>query len=187
MCGSVELRNFAFVNNICGIWNKHLRLLGSVVLLYVCSSLDAQRRIVVVDMETGVPVRNVVVQYGKGSECVTIWDGSVLLDTLVDGFRDGKIIMRRSGYMTRTLVYEELTDTINLLPSFNALGEVVIYGKKREQQFQWSLPKSYGESRSMPLDPALRVNTDILGAIDKLLSYKRRKRLEKTKKRMAEY
>lgn len=181
------MRNFAFVNNICGIWNRYLRLLCSAVLLYVCSGIDAQRRIVVVDMETRVPVRNVVVQYGKDTDCTTIWDGSALLDTLADCFRDKNIIMRRSGYMTRTLVYEELTDTIELLPSFNALGEVVIYGKKREQQFQWSLPKSYDVSRSMSSVPALRANTDILGAIDKLFSYKRRKRLEEAKKRMSEY
>lgn len=187
MCSILELCNFAVVMVFHLKHNgRRLNLLMTVFALQMCIVVDAQRRIVVVDMESGVPVRNVVVVYGKNACDSTIWDGSAMLDTLADDFKSREIILRRSGYMTRTLTYEELDDTLDILPSFNALTEVIIYGDKNRSKFQWTLPKSYKPELPSP-GAGASVSTDILGGIEKLFSYKRRKRLKEMRKRMAEY
>ena len=53
------------------------------ILITICAAAYAQRRFVVINMETKVPVRNVVVKYGKDTQSCTIWDGSFMLDSLL--------------------------------------------------------------------------------------------------------
>ena len=177
------------MNNNIGIAGRQLqRHIGIIIyMLLICTNANSQRRIVIINMETGVPVRGVIVQYGATACDTTIWDGSLLIDTLADDCRSREITLRRSGYMTRTMTFEELTDTIDLLPSFNALTEVIVYGQNKKGMIYFSLPNILRPSLPSPSEPALRKDLDISGAIDKLFSYKRRKRLEETKKRMDEY
>lgn len=186
MCWCGEMRNFAVVD-ISKVENILLQRLATVVVLHVlvCMDAAAQHRIIVVDMETNVPIRNVIVQYYNGKTDTTIWDGSFVLDSIVADTCHGDITLRRSGYMMRKLNYEELTDTIDLLPSFNALTEVVVYGVNKQGKFGWSFLKPYGPQMPSKVQPGFRA--DISGVIDRLFSYKRRKRLNETKKRMAEY
>ena len=160
---------------------------ANILLLVVLGVSEAlAQRFVVIDMETKVPVRNVVVQYGKDKSTNTIWDGSFMLDTLENDSSDVTLTLSRSGYMTRTMTRDELTDTLELLPSFNSLMEVIIIGKKRTgPSFGWTLGK-FGKSLPSPKTGA-SINTDVLGAIEKLFTHGRRKRVEETKKRMEEY
>ena len=99
------------------------------ILITICAAAYAQRRFVVINMETKVPVRNVVVKYGKDTQSCTIWDGSFMLDSLLTDTSTQPIVLSRSGFLTLTA--SELTDTIEMLPSFNALTEVIIYGKRK--------------------------------------------------------
>jgi len=160
----------------------------AVFLWLLCVNTDAQRRYVVIDMETKIPVRNVVVQCEGSTVANTIWDGSFVLDSLMADSCDATIALSRSGYMTKTLTSKEMTDTLELLPSFNALGEVIVNGKRRSRV---SMGKNYTPSFTDGLpDPSkapVSFDVDIAGSLEKLFSGKRRKRLEETKKRMAEY
>mgnify|MGYP007069879858 CR=1 FL=1 len=181
------MRIFAVVKIIRREYSKQRAFLLVVIIFYMCMLAEAQQRIVIVDMETGVPQRNVIVQYGTEASDTTIWDGSVMLDTLAEGFNSRNITLHRSGYMTRTLTSEELADTLELLPMGNALGEVVIYGKYRPWVPGWVMPSMRGVRTPSSSTPGLKVNTDMAQAIDNLFNYKRRKRTEKARKRMSEY
>lgn len=154
-------------------------LMWSVLCVYAAQG----QRFVVIDMETKLPVRNVVVKCGDGKSTATIWDGSFMLDTLAADNVDSLITLSRSGYMTRSMTHDELTDTLELLPTFNALTEVIIFGKRRTP-FSFCLSK---DDIIPPPMPKPGTSADIMGALEKLFTYKSRKRLKETKKRMEEY
>ena len=99
-----------------------------------CFHVHAQHRYVVVDMETGVPQRDVRVRWDRNHETHTIWDGSFTVDSVRDSLEIFKY-----GYMTRKMKTKELTDTIGILPTFNKLSEVVIYGIYKPRKFGWTL------------------------------------------------
>lgn len=92
----------------------------------------SQHRYVVVDMETGVPQRDVRVWWNKNQQTHSIWDGSFYMDDVRDS-----VEIFKPGYMTRIMKPEELTDTI--LPAFNKLSEVVIISKYKSRKFGWTL------------------------------------------------
>ena len=165
-----------------------MRITAFTLFIYIAISASAyaQRRFVVINMETKVPVRNVVVKYGKDTQSCTIWDGSFMLDSLLTDTCTQPIVLSRSGFLTLTLTASELTDTIEMLPSFNALTEVIIYGKRKSGiGMTWTYdPKT---DMSIKKNKEGSVRADISGAIESLLTYKRRKRYEETKKRMEEY
>lgn len=164
----------------------HRTLVLLIMITLLADIIIAQQRYVVIDMETGVPVRNVIVRYGIGKQTCTIWDGSFVLDSVATDSTSNEVVLSRSGYMPRTCRWDELTDTIELLPSFNALGEVVVYGIRRNK-ISMSMDFSGMLRGRLPNPSGSSVKADISGAIDKLFSYKRRKKLEETKKKMAEY
>ena len=165
-----------------------MRITAFTLFIYIAISASAyaQRRFVVINMETKVPVRNVVVKYGKDTQSCTIWDGSFMLDSLLTDTSTQPIVLSRSGFLTLTLTASELTDTIEMLPSFNALTEVIIYGKRKSGiGMTWTYdPKT---DMSIKKNKEGSIKADISGALESLLTYKRRKRYEETKKRMEEY
>lgn len=158
------------------------------IYIAICINAYSQHRFVVINMETKVPVRNVIVRYAKDKQTCTIWDGSFILDSISDDIRSHNISLSKSGFMTMNLTATELTDTLELLPSMNALTEVIIHGYRRNKiHMSMKYTPSLYETLPSPADPALKVNADITGGIEKLLTYKRRKRYEEAKRRMEEY
>ena len=90
--------------------------------------MDAQIKGVVISTETRIPVRDIVVTTDKGERSVTAWDGTFLLrDTSFHELSMGNV-----HYERRVMYREELTDTIELIPKLNALGEVVVIGHARK-------------------------------------------------------
>lgn len=81
----------------------------------------------IVDMETGKPLRDVEILIdGSYSRKVrTDYKGTYLLP---DSLRDVTLML--AGYEYRKMLRSELTDTIGLLPNYNKLREVVVYGKE---------------------------------------------------------
>ena len=92
------------------------------------SSTDStQRTFVVVNMETGVPVRDVLVYTDNGQGAKTAWDGTFRIEK---AFR--RVSFTHGGYVKRIMDVEEMQgDTIALLPNMLAMGEVVIWGHRR--------------------------------------------------------
>ena len=97
------------------------------ILLLLPSVALAQRQMVVVNVESKVPVRDVRVSADGGLEMRTTWDG---LFALPDSFR--RLDFHHSDFERRYVLSSELKgDTIFLIPDVNALREVVIYGERR--------------------------------------------------------
>lgn len=84
------------------------------------------RELVVVNAETRVPIRDVVVFTDDKQEIRTPWDGTFRLR---DGYR--RVDFMHPNYQRRYMLAGEVKgDTIGLLPNFYALREVVVYGRK---------------------------------------------------------
>lgn len=99
------------------------------------SAADSLRQWVVANIETGVPIRDVLVYTDDGQEAHTIWDGTFAM---------------RESYAAATFVHPKFErrvmyggeaegDTIWLIPSEGALNEVIIYGQRRDKSKQMNL------------------------------------------------
>ena len=98
-----------------------------IMMLLLPLEVQAQRQIVVVNVESKVPVRDVRVSTDGGKEMHTGWDG---LFTLPDSFQ--RLDFRHPDFERRYVLHSELEgDTIFLIPNIHALREVVIYGERR--------------------------------------------------------
>ena len=89
--------------------------------------VSAQRKMIVVNAETKVPVRDVQVYTPEGTDMRTAWDGTFVVP---DSF--SRINFRHPHFEQRYLLKSEIrNDTVWLLPVQNALGEVIIWGHHR--------------------------------------------------------
>ena len=99
-----------------------------VMFLFVLAhKVMAQRQLVVANMESHVPVRDIKIYTDNQQETKSRWDGTF---TLRDGYK--RITFVHPDYVKRYVLTSELkSDTIFLIPNVNALKEVVIYGHRR--------------------------------------------------------
>ena len=103
------------------------RTLYFICLLMLPSGFWAQQQMVIVNIESKVPVRDVIVNADDGREVRTSWDGFF---EVPDSFQ--RIDFRHPDFEHRYVLKSELLgDTIFLIPNTNALREVVIYGERR--------------------------------------------------------
>lgn len=87
----------------------------------------AQRQLVVVNVESKVPIRDVVVSTDVGEIIHTTWDGCFTLPDSVS-----RVDFVHPDYEKRYVLRSELRgDTIFLIPNMNAIREVVVYGHRR--------------------------------------------------------
>ena len=148
----------------------------------------AQKRFVVVDVETRVPIRGVNVQSGAHRADTTDWQGLI---TIPDSCRT--LSLTHVKYESRILNVEEVRDTIFLISKLMGLNEVVVFGKGKGEDPLKELKKSMRlnktEMELATADPSGGVNVfGLLGLITKKL-FKRNKmsRKEKFKKMLEEY
>ena len=98
-----------------------------ILLSFVPSVITSQNNMVVVNVESKVPIRDVRVCTDAGQETRTSWDGSFIVP---DSFL--RIDFLHPDFERRYVMKSELKgDTIFLIPNTNALHEVVIYGERR--------------------------------------------------------
>ena len=96
-------------------------------LLLIASTCVEAQQFIVADMESRVPLRDVLVYTDNNQNTKTIWDGTF---SLKEGF--DRISFSHPLYEKRYVLKSELKgDTIFLLPKRNTLREVVIYGERR--------------------------------------------------------
>ena len=121
----MELSTFAlaFVN----VSAMNLTIVQILLLLVPSTVVMAQKNMVVVNVESKVPIRDVKVCTDAGQETRTSWDGSFVMP---DSFL--RIDFLHPDFERRYVLKSELSgDTIFLIPNTNALREVVIYGERR--------------------------------------------------------
>lgn len=171
------------------------KLSVSLLFIVLCQTIVAQRRFVVIDMETKVPLRDVCVKWGNGCSVSTIWDGSFSLDSAIiardDTVRsENSVRFSKPGYLGRELQFAELTDTIELLPAFNKLSEVVIWGKYRQNAIGFTLKPptkdEIAETKGPQSGASIGIG-DVMKGIENLLTYKKRKRVKKIKQTLSKY
>ena len=110
-----------------------------LILSLLTTSVYAEaQQFVVADMESRVPIRDVIIQTDDNQDTTSKWDGTF---SLHEGF--GKIIFSHLNYEKRYVLKSELKgDTIWLMPNMNALREVVIYGERRFDNRMTDMRKS---------------------------------------------
>lgn len=103
-----------------------------------CLATDGMRRFVVVNIETGVPIREVLVYTDDGQETHSIWDGTFPLSA---GFE--ALTLSHPRFEKRVMLREEVAeDTIALIPNQFAIHEVIIYGQRRDKTKQMNIAMS---------------------------------------------
>lgn len=100
-------------------------LLPLFFLLMLCQGMKAQRVVVVCDMETLTPLRDVVVAITNDKyRDTTDYTGIAHLPVSF-----GEATFMRYGYIAYTAKQEAIGDTVMLLPSMNSFRDVVVWGK----------------------------------------------------------
>ena len=97
------------------------------LLLIIGQTARAQVHCVIVDKETGTPIRNVNIHTDNGKTTITDYRGIAEIE---GSFKNATI--SHASYLTRYVVSSELRDTVWLLPRENRLSEVVVWGKKQQ-------------------------------------------------------
>lgn len=100
------------------------RLLLSLSIFLWSATSYAQWSGVIVNMETGVPIRDVHIFTNYNKMVTTDYRGRY---TLEEPFTS--VTITHGKFLQLSLKREELRDTIALLPSANSIGEVVIWGE----------------------------------------------------------
>ena len=120
----------------------NLTIVQILLLLVPSTVVMAQKNMVVVNVESKVPIRDVKVCTDAGQETRTSWDGSFVMP---DSFL--RIDFMHPDFERRYVLKSELSgDTIFLIPNTNALREVVIYGERRFEKRMAASQKGVSKS-----------------------------------------
>ena len=152
------------------------------ILLLLPSVVFAQRQMVVVNVESKVPVRDVRISADSGQEMLTTWDG---LFALPDSFQ--RLDFHHPDFERRYVLRSEIKgDTIFLIPNMNALREVVIYGERRfDKRIAQMLRPSPQQQERDKLPQVIPAGPNVLAIAawlyDVIYGKKREKRLARKK------
>ncbi len=95
------------------------------LLLCLVSLLGyAQKRVVIYDLETKVPIRQVRVRVDRARTFTTPYTGQLSLPEKFD-----TIMVIHPKYLTMSLSFKEVGDSIGLIPRTHTLGEVEVVGE----------------------------------------------------------
>lgn len=150
--------------------------------LIVFTSVEAQQ-FVVADMESRVPLRDVLVYTDNNQNTKTIWDGTF---SLKEGF--DRISFSHPLYEKRYVLKSELKgDTIFLLPKMNTLREVVIYGERRfDKRMAEMIKPSPQQVERDKLPQVIPAGPDVLALALWIFENTIGKKIEKRKRRKNE-
>ena len=136
------------------------------------------RTVVVADMETQRPLRDVVVHLDNGNEVKLDWTGKFL----VYHYNFKSATITHPNYLERVMTNGELdSDTIFLLPLHNTLSEVVVVGKSPGMSF--GMQKIAQEAAATGVRPS---GHDFLSVFYPSIR-KRKKRYKETMKALENY
>ena len=165
---------------------KALRPLLILAALVCCLAASAQRRLVVVDFETGVPVGGAnVVGNGLTTQADTL--GFVVVP---DSCRS--LVFSHVNYESRLINLNEVRDTIFLLSKLLHLKEVVVFGKAPEVEDYAEFNKRFQLPKSELQLAGAQPNGNLLGLLGYLIpkSWKKspkKKRKERLKEILENY
>lgn len=108
-------------------------ILSLFILLTAFCQTHAQeaqgKKLVVIDIETKVPMRGVIVSTKTGYRDTTNWRGICHVPAAFD-----TLTVFKHNYIPERLIANELKDTTALIPSGSAISEVTVWGKNNVNQ-----------------------------------------------------
>ena len=117
--------------------------------------------VVVIDIETGLPLRDVKFFTNTGEMRQTDYRGRFVLPDST--FQSATLT--HGKYLNRVLERYEITDTLEMLPSASTLGDVVVWGKDRRRIL--SLVASATENLAAYAPPRALVSFDFFKMFEK--------------------
>ncbi|MBO4597340.1 MAG: hypothetical protein J5676_05600 [Bacteroidaceae bacterium] len=100
---------------------------------------------IVVNIETGVPIRDILVHTNDNQKTQSRWDGTFALHNSYKS-----MTLTHPAYEKRTVYKEKLkSDTIFMLTNSYALDEVVIYGHSKSKDLKFNLSQQKHEIKMM--------------------------------------
>ena len=164
--------------------------LAIILLAAGCISAEAQKQLVVVDVETNTPVAGVNVQGKKG----VVTTDSLGLFIVPDSSRT--LVFSHLNYESRIVNLEEVRDTVYIISKLMNLQEVVVFGKgkldDRLRDLNKSLRMARTEAQLLANDPSKPASLP-LGLLGKLIpkkwrsSYKKEMRRKRHEEILREY
>lgn len=154
------------------------------MLAMLATQAAGQRRFVVVDVETRVPIRGVNVASSAARADTTDYQGLISVpDTCLT------LSLTHAGYESRILNISEVKDTIFLISKLMGLPEVTVFGKGKSEdelkELKRQLRREKTEAQLAAIDPSAGFN--VLGFISKLVNRRKDKRKEKFLKMLEDY
>ena len=160
------------------------RLLLAFMLTALCVVARGQRRLVVVDVETRVPIRGVNVVSNAHKADTTDWQGLV---TVPDSCRS--LSLSHVKYESRILNVSEVQDTIFLISKLMGLPEVTVLGQGKNEDRLKELKKSLmldpTDAQLIAADPSQGFN--VLGLLKALLKKRKESKQERFRRMLEEY
>lgn len=160
------------------------RLFLAIILAALCVAVRGQRRLIVVDVETRVPIRGVNVVSSRHRADTTDWQGLV---TVPDTCRS--LSFSHVKYESRLLNVSEVKDTVFLISKLMGLPEVTVYGQDlsedRLKELKRQLRLAKTEAQLAAADPSRGFN--VLGLVQKLLKRRKESKKERLRKMLEEY
>lgn len=158
-----------------------LRLVLLFLSLSLFLNLNAQRRLVVADVETLQPVAGVNVQ-GRGLKGLTDSLGCILVN---DSART--LVFSHTSYESRIINLTEVRDTVYLISKLLSLKEVYVFGQGKGEDELKELKKRLRIEKTEAQLAGLRpedMNGNLLGLLGKLIpkSWRRNKAAERRKR-----
>ncbi len=161
-------------------FNHHVKMLRDclvLVFMVCCLSVNAQRRIVVLDVETHEPVAKAAIVPYPHPRTQTDSTGMAILPEQFDS-----LLVSHIRYDVEHLRFDEVRDTVYLFAKENMIDEVTVVSQHE------SLKEYLKRNRPLPnpSEPAMKIGVD---KILKFFKYKsrREKKRERTKRLLEEY
>ena len=101
-----------------------LSFIFALTALCTTAQEPQRKKLVVVDIETKVPMRGVIVSTKAGYRDTTNWRGICYVPASFD-----TITVFKHNYIPERLLAKELKDTTSLIPAGSAINEVTVWGK----------------------------------------------------------
>ena len=151
-----------------------------MVMVALCATAQEQerplRKFVVADVETRVPIRNVIVATGDGYRDTTNYRGVCFVPETFD-----TLTVYKANYLTERLLPRELKDSTFLIPNNRRISEVTVWGDDPNKRVQENADKWTRQDGSIPSSGSgLVIEFDLARMLDKRYR-KDMKNLKKTR------
>lgn len=147
-----------------------MRLASLLILLLASFHATAQepekplRKFVVADIETRVPIRDVIVITETGYQDTTNYRGICYIPQTFD-----TLTVYKANYLTEKLLHKEVKDSTFLIPNSKRISEVTVWGKDRTTLLQEKVDKWSRQNGQLPdpSKPAATIGLDFAKMLDK--------------------